>query len=151
MGMCSVHRLFPGQGWWVIVRKGSWQDCQGCWGLFSRKSRGMAKSRFSAQSMLLLEGLQMPHEKAIDVFFHPSASLFQGTEAERGRCLSDPPGPSASPQLHGPCCSGLTPHMSQSLFLAQPSFLLSECEPVGSCCTQLQTLKPEPGEMTRWV
>ena len=43
----------------------------------------MAKSRFSAQSVLLLEGLQMPHERAIDVFFHPSASLFQGTEAER--------------------------------------------------------------------
>lgn len=42
----------------------------------------MAKSRFSAQSMLLLEGLQMPHERVIDVFFHPSASLFQGTEAE---------------------------------------------------------------------
>lgn len=72
----------PGQGQWVIVLKGSWQDCQGCWGLFSRKSRGMAKSRFSAQSMLLLEGLQMPHERVIDVFFHPSASLFQGTEAE---------------------------------------------------------------------
>lgn len=39
--------------------------------------------------------------------------------------------------------------MSQSLFLGQPSFLLSECEPVGSCSSQLQTLKPEPGEITR--
>ena len=28
-------------------------------------------------------------------------------------------------------------HMSQSLFLGQPSFLLSECEPVGFCSTQL--------------
>lgn len=43
--------------------------------------------------------------------------------------------PLLDPSSMGLATQDLHQHMSQSLFLGQPSFLLSECEPVGSCST----------------
>lgn len=76
---------------------------------------------------------------------------FRGQRLSEADTCQIPRVPLLAPGSMGLATQDSHRRMPQSLFLGQPSFLLSECEPVGSCSTQLQTLKPEPGEMTRWV